>query len=55
LRFLFPGHLTAGGIEATLQYISALYPNIVELIPLPEKTNEGCISKAIKISKKILH
>lgn len=50
--FSFPGYLTAEGIEATLQYISTLYPDITELLPLPEKTHEGRTSRAIKISKK---
>jgi carboxypeptidase T len=48
----FPGYLTSEGIEATIQYISTLYPDITELIPLPEKTHEGRTCRAIKIGKK---
>ena len=48
----FPGYLTAEGIEATLQYMSTLYLDITELIPLPEKTHEGRTCRAIKIGKK---
>jgi hypothetical protein len=52
LMLSFPGYLTAEGIEATLQYMSTLYPDLTELIPLPEKTHEGRVCRAIKIGKK---
>jgi murein tripeptide amidase MpaA len=52
LMLSFSGYLTAEGIEATLQYMSTLYHDITELIPLPEKTHEGRTSRALKISKK---
>jgi carboxypeptidase T len=48
----FPGYLTSDGIESALQYIASIYPQITELVTLPEKTHEGRTSRLIKIGKK---
>jgi len=46
----FTGYLTAEGIDASLQYMATtLYPEITELITLPEKTHEKRTCRAIKI------
>ncbi|MGB9168987.1 MAG: M14 family zinc carboxypeptidase [Nitrososphaeraceae archaeon] len=48
----FKGYLTSKGIHSALQYLAKIYPSIVQLISLPEKTYEGYMSKAIKIGVK---
>jgi len=48
----FSGYLTSEGIESAIQYIASAYPQITELITLPEKTHEGRTSRLIKIGKK---
>jgi carboxypeptidase T len=44
------GYLTAAGIEACLQYLAATYPNICQLITLPETSVDGSTIHAIKLA-----
>ncbi len=48
----FPGYLTSEDIISLLQYIASIYPQITELVTLPEKTHEGRTSRLIKIGEK---
>jgi murein tripeptide amidase MpaA len=43
------GYLSSVGIEACLQYLSATYPGICQLITLPEPSVEGRTIRAIKL------
>jgi len=48
----FDGYLSSAGIDSALQYTAKSYPDITELIVLPEKTHEKRTCKMIKIGKK---
>lgn len=48
----FDGYLSSEGIDSALQYIAKSYPEITELIVMPEKTHEKRTCKLIKIGKK---
>lgn len=45
------GYLSAAGIESCILYLANTYPTICQLILLPERTEEGRRSRAIKIAK----
>jgi murein tripeptide amidase MpaA len=46
---MFTAYLSVEGIDSTIQRITNLYPNVAEIINLPEKTHEGRICRALKI------
>lgn len=45
------GYLSTPAVEACVQYLANTYPSICQAIILPEATNEGRISRALKIGK----
>jgi carboxypeptidase T len=46
------GYLTSDGIESALLHIHEKYQSITEVVAMPEPSQEGRISRAIKISKR---
>ena len=47
------GYLTVVGIESSLVNLGNTYPSLCDLIVLPEKTHEGRVSRAIRISVEL--
>ena len=45
------GYLSAGGVEACVQYILASFPSFTQRIVLPETSVDGKTIRAIKIAK----
>lgn len=48
----FTAYLSTEAIDSTLQHIANVYPDITEIITLPEKTHEGRVCRAIRIGVK---
>ena len=44
------GYLTAAGIESALSVMASTYPNICQLITLPEHSIEQRVSRAVRIA-----
>jgi carboxypeptidase T len=47
--FQVMGYLNEEEVEASLKQLSQRYPNLVKLIPLPERTWEGRLSHAVRL------